>query len=726
MVEIRIHGRGGQGGVTCAKILASVYARLGKSVQTFGEYGAERSGAPVRAYTRISDQLITNRNKVYNPDHILVLDSTLLNDDIVNGLIHGGILLLNTSKSLNDFKGRFENYRLAVVDATSIARKHKIGTRSVIIVNTTIAGAFIKAIGLSLDNLEAAYNYLSLTNNVIAAKEAYEQVQIRNTIKEKPSLITKTPPTPWQPVLPITAHTEGAPTGLKTGSWKTQSPRYIKNLAPCNAKCPAGNDIVGFIQELRKNGGKNTSQKASQKALMLLSKSTPFAGVCGRVCPAPCMQGCNRRTYDGSVNIRSLERWIADNTSIVSKEISICANPVHIAIIGGGPAGLSSAYTLARLGHQVTLFEKEKSLGGVLRTGIPDYRLPRDILDKEISAILQLGVKVNYETTIKNTELISLSKQYAAIIITTGLAKNAELNIPGRTLTGIQQGLDFLYSVNMQKNTQLDGHVVVLGGGNTAIDCARSAKRCGADHVTIIYRRTQAEMPAIPEEIDEAQDKNVDFLFQRQPVAFHGSLHGSNIVTSVELAKVIMGALDNRGRHQPVITENTELFNCDHVLLAIGQSAEPSFLPKGYELKDGRIFLSEKPTNIFLAGDLLTNEGTVAHAIGSGRKMAGNALRALGLNLEVFERHSRDHAVTASAIRMSYFSKMTSTLEATSEAQRCFSCGHCTQCDTCLVYCPDGIIYRKNQDYEIDLTYCKGCGLCAAMCPRKAMEMVDL
>ncbi len=221
MVEIRLHGRGGQGGVTCAKILAATYARLGKFVQTFGDYASERSGAPVRAYTRVSDQPITNRNKVYDPDHLVVLDPYLLGDGTVEGLAHGGTLLVNTAEAIGGFEGRFERHKLAVVEATEIARSHRIGTRSVVIVNTTIAGAFARLHDLPLDILEEAYRSLGFLGNFGAAREAYEAVRWRDpmTVDVPESKPDRRQRPPSVPVEPLQKHVESPPSGLATGAW---------------------------------------------------------------------------------------------------------------------------------------------------------------------------------------------------------------------------------------------------------------------------------------------------------------------------------------------------------------------------------------------------------------------------------------------------------------------------------------------------------------------------
>lgn len=737
-LEIRLHGRGGQGGVTCAKILATIYAGLGKSVQTFGDYAGERSGAPVRAYTRVSDEPVTNRNKVYDPDELIVLDPTLLGDDTVAGLRPGGLLLLNSPKPPDAFAGRFGAYRLATLDATEIARRHAIGTRSVVIVNTTLAGAYAKAAGLPLSAVESAYRDLHLNRDLPAAREAYERVAIADASGADAGAARPAsravPVAHGSDVLPLTQHRDGLPTGLKTGSWRTQAPRYVEHLAPCNAWCPAGNDVVGFIQTLEKEG--------VDAAARVLQRTQPLASICGRVCPAPCMEGCSRRQYDGSVNIRALERWIGDRTAAAPR---IEAEPEHrrrVAIVGSGPAGLAAAHEIARAGHEATFYEGERELGGVLRTGIPAYRLPRHVLDREIDAILDLGVEARRGEFLDRARIEDLSRRYDAVIVAAGFGRVSSIRAAGADLPGVEQGTRFLHRVNLEGAAAISGHVVVLGGGNTAMDCARSALRCGASRVTVAYRRDRDAMPAIREEIDEAEREGIEFLFQRQPVAFHGA----GRLEGVELAEVLLGDPDDTGRARPIVGDRTIRVACDHALLALGQSADAGLLPEGSTVVAGRAHTPAGPTNIFVAGDFATGEGTVAHAIGDGRRAAGRALAALGEAATVFVRPNRAEAVPISGIhfehfplreaaadrhaplaaRLRSFDEVNVGVPDAREAERCFSCGRCTRCDTCLVYCPEGIVDRTIDGYAVDLAFCKGCGICVAECPRDAMEMLPV
>jgi 2-oxoacid:acceptor oxidoreductase delta subunit (pyruvate/2-ketoisovalerate family) len=355
--------------------------------------------------------------------------------------------------------------------------------------------------------------------------------------------------------------------------------------------------------------------------------------------------------------------------------------------------------------------------------------------------VLALGVEAKTGQRIDRVRLTALGDDYDAVILATGLQRLRELDAPGADLAGIEQGIRFLHGVNVGEGREMRGHVVVLGGGNTAVDCARSALRAGASRVTLAYRRTRREMPAIREEVAEALDEGVELLMQRQPVAFHGS---GGRVAAVELAEVEMGPPDETGRRSPIASSRTELLSCDTVLLALGQSADVRFLPEGWRLEGERLFHGARALNVVAAGDLATGDGTVTHAIGSGRRAAGLALELLGEDVLVFERPDRTRAVPVTDVRLDHFARAAPARDALLpargrvrtfaevnqgivgglEAHRCFSCGHCTQCDTCLVYCPEGIVRRGEEHaYEVDYTFCKGCGICVQECPRSAMEM---
>ena len=733
-LEIRIHGRGGQGGVTCAKLCALVYSRLGLFAQTFGDYGMERAGAPIRAYTRIDGKPIKNRNKIYTPGHLLILDPSLLESGALVGAPQGSMVLLNTPDSLSSFHGFCEEFRFAIVNATQIARKHGIGASSVVIVNTAFVGAYARVVGLPIELVRETYSSLGLLNDFAAAQEAYDAVNIREAITpgfpdEAPDSVTGSP----VEVIPLTELTQDMPTPLKTGSWRTQAPKHVTLTPPCNYACPAGNDVVGFIQKFHNFGLEASSE--------ILLATQPLPSVCGRVCPAPCMESCNRSLYDGAVNIRGLERWIGDHASNYHIQVKASANPKTVAIIGGGPAGISAAYFLAMAGHKVDILDSQAKLGGVLRNGIPAYRLPEDVLDRDLERLEALGVSHRPLELITPLRLKQIALEYHAVIVATGQAESIIPGFAGVDLPGVEQGLTFLNRVKSKGRENIRGTVAVIGGGNTALDCAGTAIRCGADKVVIVYRRGQTEMPAIKEEIRDILVEGVELVPYRQPVR----IIGDKAVTGLEVAEVELGDPDESGRKRPLVTNNLSVISCDHVLIAVGQTANREMLPSDWVVTKQRVYAGEKPTNVWLAGDFSAAEGTVAHAIGSGKKIAMDVMNSFSDSAEscVGDSSSIPELVSADKIKLFCFprreiledihldvSTRTHSFEEVNlgilsgeESRRCLSCGACAHCDACLIYCPEGIITRSGQDYLINLDYCKGCGICVYECPRHAMEM---
>ncbi len=727
-LEVRVHGRGGQGGVTCAKLIAALFTQMGLHVQTFGDYGSERSGAPVQAYTRVDRFAISNRNKVYRPNHLIVLDEALMGAQVLEGAAPGSLLLLNTHANLDSYAGRFEHYRFGVIDATAIAREQGIGSSSVVIINTTILGAYARLLGLPLTVLEKAYASLGLGGDLPAAQHAYEQARVCEPVQGNAGPGASAPASSPLAVGTILGHSMDFPPNLRTGSWSNQAPVYSEHSAPCSLACPAGNDIVGFIQALKNEG--------AQEAAAILLRTQPLPSVCGRVCPAPCMQACNRQVFDGAVNIRSLERWIADHSQLELLP-QTAAQPLRVAVVGGGPAGLSAAYQLALRGHAVTIYEAGPALGGVLRNGIPAFRLPREALQRDVERILKLGVEARCNSRLGKDDLNRLRQDFDAVIVCTGFGAAFDLAVEGENLDGVEQGLAFLDRVK-HGGVALKGNVAVIGGGNTAIDCARSALRCGAASVKIVYRRSREDMPAIAEEIDDAEREGVQLHLHRQPVEFLGS----GAVSAVVVAEVEAGPPDASGRRRPLVTQRTSRLACDKVLLALGQKSEMDLMPDGWTMRDGRAVEGDRPLPVWFAGDCATGDGTVTHAIGNGRRAA---LAVLTRPDAVPSEARQDAAkrVAPGQIRFSHFEvapphtdnqsrpsaltfeEVNLGLKGPEEAERCFSCGHCTKCDTCLISCPDGVIVRSEDGYRIDGDYCKGCGMCVAECPRSAMEMQE-
>ena len=748
MIEIRIHGRGGQGGVTLAKLIATSRFLKGQSVQAFGLYAAERSGAPVQAFCRYSDEPITNRNLIYEPDHIIVLDPTLIGAQIAVGLKAGGWLLLNTPRPPGDFSEQFPHNRIATVDATLIARKNDLGTRSVPIVNTALAGAVGTMLGIPLDEITAALEHLGFTGaNLTAAKRAYEEVQLIKTPDDTGPVENVIP-------APDTARGHGllhrsgmSLPAIKTGQWATEQPRRQQMIPPCNHICPAGNNVQGFLNAL--------ANEETDEALEILLRTSPFPSVCGRACPAPCMQNCNRIDLDGAVNVRQLERFAGDNGQVEIRPTA--ERDEKIAIVGSGPAGLTAAWHLARYGYRVRVYESGPEIGGLLRSGIPEFRLPDDVVSNEIDRILDLGVEVEVDHAIDRQTILDLARDNDAVLVATGQQAQRELKLGMNCADAVVQGIDFLDRAHRNDVRVDDEDVVVIGGGNTAMDAARSSLRLGATNVRVVYRRTREEMPAISEEIDETLEEGIAIDYLTQPIALNEEpTDGVRRHYRLTCRRMELGEPDESGRRSPQEIADSDFdLDCHRIILALGQSPDISVFPEGTEVREGTRLLGLLETPVFAVGDLATREGTVAGAIGSGRRSAvhihnvisgehveitahadaprdvdvwqDEVIRADAMKLHLFERQAvaEGEALPAEE-RRSTFDEVHMGLENADEASRCLSCGVCNECDICVTYCPEGMLKRVGHRFEFDYAYCKGCGVCAAECPRNVIVMSHL
>ncbi|MDD6254492.1 MAG: NAD(P)-binding protein [Eubacteriales bacterium] len=403
---------------------------------------------------------------------------------------------------------------------------------------------------------------------------------------------------------------------------------------PCTALCPAGVDIPGYVALIHEG--------RYSDAVRLIRKDNPFPVVCGMICEHPCENRCRRGLIDASINIRGLKRYACDNAGRVP--VPECAEPTgrKVAVIGGGPGGLSCAYYLSLMGHSVTVYDAHKYLGGMLRYGIPSYRLPREELQRDIDAILSTGIRVEKNTTIgKDLTIDQLGEEFDAVFIAIGAQQDKKLNLPGENGRGVFSAVELLGRIGDGDIPDFTGkNVCIIGGGNTAMDCTRSSKRMGASRVTCVYRRRTEDMTALPDEIEGAVEEGCEIMTMSAPVRIE--LDDGDNVTGLVVQPQIPGAIDKSGRPRPVKADLPEvIIPCDIVIVAIGQGVDSKeFEEAGIPVVRGSISAFDTGNiadheGIFAGGDCVSGPATAIRAIGAGKVAAANIDQYLGFNHEI-------------------------------------------------------------------------------------------
>ena len=536
-----------------------------------------------------------------------------------------------------------------------------------------------------------------------------------------------------------------------TGNWRLTRPVYRDKMPPCNNACGTNEKIQGYLDLVKR--GKYLD------AYALIKEDMPFPSVTGRVCYHPCEQACNRGDYDEAISIRAVERFLGDLGQALPRDVVKAGAPngKKVAIVGSGPAGHSAAYQLARLGYAVTILEKSPKAGGLNRGGIPDWVLPQNVLDREIERLVELGVTIQTNTEVgKDVSWDDLKKSYDACVLAVGLTEPNSIRADGENKDGVLYGLPFLRDIGMgTSKVKLGRRVAVIGGGNTAIDCAREALRQGAEDVTMITVEGKAEeMPCVPEDLHDMVEEGVELMHGRAMTAALGNgrvdalqLHPARFSGAINASPITVD------RESPA-----ERFAVDNVIIAVGQHASLGWLPAEFKNERGTIKMDRfgrlGDTMFFAAGDIAqVGSGQplmVVNAVGDGKRTAFNLDKVLrGKPLE--ERTVPIDVITDLArMNMTYFPKFPrvqqemllpahrrrtqdeviqafSKEQAIEEANRCFSCGTCNACDNCYLVCPEPCIVRSvrsNGLYKILTDYCKGCRVCIEECPTGCLESV--
>ncbi len=521
----------------------------------------------------------------------------------------------------------------------------------------------------------------------------------------------------------------------RVGPERSERPLFIDRLPPCNEACPAGENIqawLAYAQEGR-----------FQRAWETLVRDNPLPAVHGRVCYHPCEDGCNREGVDETVSIHAVERFLGDLA--IERGWRFPADAPNsgqsVLVVGAGPSGLSAAYHLRRLGHRVTIREAGPVAGGMMHFGIPKYRLPRDVLDAEIARIASLGVEIALNHKVEDVLKERDAGGFDAVFLAVGAHLSRRVELPARDAGKVLDALSFLKDVEGGDPPLLGRRVAVYGGGNTALDAARTAKRLGASEALIIYRRNRDKAPAHDFEIDEAEEEGIKIHWLRTIKGIEG--------TTFQVEKM---ALNDEGWPEP--TGELETLEADSLILALGQDTDTEFLRDvpGLEFKrNGTIEVDDQlmtgHAGIFAGGDMVPYERTVTVAVGHGKKAARCIDAYLRgeryapppkhervpfelLHLWYYsDARQREQSAIDLERRSSSFEEVVAGLseaQALYEARRCLSCGNCFECDGCYGACPEDAIVKlgPGKRYEFDYDRCTGCRICFEQCPCAAITMI--
>ncbi len=546
-----------------------------------------------------------------------------------------------------------------------------------------------------------------------------------------------------------TTWTTGSTEAIKTGTWRASLAKHIKAPAPCHGACPVNGDIAEWIGLARGRDFRASWQ--------VLARHNPFPSIAGRICHHPCETACNRAGYDEALSICKLERFVGDQALTHGWAFEPAAAPQsgHVAIVGGGPSGLSAAYQLRRMGYAVTLYEAQPELGGLMRYGIPAYRLSREVLDGEIARIVAMGITVHCNHRIDGAEGFQrLREQHDALYLALGAARNKRLPTLDYRQPWVCDGAAYLARANAGQALALGKRLVVIGGGSAALDAARSARRLGHD-VTLLALEQRAQMPAQTEEVIEALEEGITLVDgARLDSVVDGGATG--LTLNCSRVAFVPGAQRGLFTLRP-IEGSCFVIGADAIVTSIGQDPDLSVLGDGFAAAGGLLatdaHLATSVAGTYAGGDMTSMARFVTEAIGMGQRAAhaiagelrqrqagaGTAPAALYDNqplvplaaISTYYHPARARARTElldAQERLQRDAEVQLGLDieqALAESERCFSCGTCINCDNCVVYCPDMAVKRVGDGYIVLTDYCKGCGVCVKECPTGSMTMQE-